>query len=299
MQLRDAENGRAVEQAARRQAAQAQANGVRYRSDAMSAPLPGMREDIIKTRMRVEKEWLKRYEAQQLSNVASGQGMAGVGTHPPVGNMSQNWPQGTSSRFQATWPWSPNAHPTTPPAQPRRGTSQTTRPSQARPTPQGLPVNAGSPTSRSGYPMPLWSPGPSRPSAAESAAPREASTIRSWLGSLRLPHTGRQRPRQAPAAPRSPTAPQTPVPPQSPQTQSPSAFTGADSAATVPPRPLPTPWETPVTQSANTWRPEMNGIAHHQPVPADPIADALPPGASEPGIPPYPPDDDYPRSDGN
>ena len=112
MQLRDAENGRAVEQAARRQAAQAQANGVRYRSDAMSAPLPGMREDIIKTRMRVEKEWLKRYEAQQLSNVASGQGMAGVGTHPPVGNMSQNWPQGTSSRFQATWPWSPNAHPT-------------------------------------------------------------------------------------------------------------------------------------------------------------------------------------------
>jgi Domain of unknown function (DUF4407) len=293
MQLREAENGRAVEQAARRQAAQAQANGVRYRSDAMSAPLPGLREDIIKTRMRVEREWLKRYEAQQLSNVASGQGLAGIGTHPPVGNGPQNWAQGTSSRFQVTWPWSPNAHPTGPPAQHARGPSQATRASQARPTSQGSAMNAGSPTSRSGYRMPLWSPGPFRPSAAASAAPREASTIRSWLGSLRLPHTGRQRPGQAATSAQSATTPQTPVPPQSPQAQSPSAFTGTDSSATVPPRPSPTPWEASVTQSANTLRPEMNSFAGHQSAPADLIADALPPDAPEPGFAPFPTDEDY------
>lgn len=82
LQLRLAENIRAVRQRAHYQAVQAEAAGVRHRNTALSAPLPGQREKILGSRQRVEEEWLRKREAEQLHDVASGQGFVGIGSVP-------------------------------------------------------------------------------------------------------------------------------------------------------------------------------------------------------------------------
>jgi len=104
MQVQDAENGRAVRMAARRQASQAQAAGMRYWYDVLRSPLPGAREDLMAVRQRVERQKRRRYEHQQLRDVATGQGFAGIGMRPggepwpfplpgqPLGDGHRVWP---------------------------------------------------------------------------------------------------------------------------------------------------------------------------------------------------------------
>jgi hypothetical protein len=102
-QKRVAEHTRAIRQAAQRKAAQAEASGARDRLAALSAELPGMRDDIAAARLRVEQEWLRRWESDQMRRVASGQGITpadtGVGPMPSpeswqwyVANGSHAWP---------------------------------------------------------------------------------------------------------------------------------------------------------------------------------------------------------------
>jgi hypothetical protein len=179
MQLRDAENGRAVRQAVQRQAAQAEATGVRYRNDALSAPLPGMRDAILDSRLRVEQEWLRRREAEQMRDVAEGQGIAGVGGLPHSDGWYPSRPQGQSGGFRASEPWND-------------GASRTRRPGTHRaPASQASPAAGGWQGSPSA-PDPLWYPDGQR-------TPEE-----SWWTRLRsvrlprLPRLGLWRPREEP-----------------------------------------------------------------------------------------------------
>jgi hypothetical protein len=99
---RVAEHTRAVRQAAQRKAAQAEASGARDRLGALSAELPGVRDDIMTARLNVEREWLRRWEEDQLGRVASGQGITpadtGVGPMPS----SEGWQRSTAN---GTRPW--------------------------------------------------------------------------------------------------------------------------------------------------------------------------------------------------
>lgn len=94
LQVRDAEEDRAQRQAARRAARQAEAAGVRARNEAYFAPLPGMTEDIIAARRRVEEHWLKRREEAMMRDVAAGSGIVGIGAPPPVAGRPGGWPAG-------------------------------------------------------------------------------------------------------------------------------------------------------------------------------------------------------------
>ena len=81
-----AEHARAVRLATERKAAQAGVSGARDRIAALSAELPGIRDEITAARLRVEREWLQRWEADQMQRVANGQGISptdtGVGPMP-------------------------------------------------------------------------------------------------------------------------------------------------------------------------------------------------------------------------
>ena len=92
-QQRLAEHTRAVRQAAQRKAAQAEASGARDRLAALSTELPGMRDEITAARLRVEQEWLRRWETDQLHRVASGQGItpADTGVGPMPSSESWQW----------------------------------------------------------------------------------------------------------------------------------------------------------------------------------------------------------------
>jgi hypothetical protein len=148
-QQRVAEHTRAIRQAAQRKAAQAEAAGARDRLAALSTELPGMRDDIAAARLRVEQEWLQRWEADQMRRVASGQGITpadtGVGPMPAPG--SWQWYATSGGR-----PWPPSS-------------------------------SAATRDKRSGRPQPGPRPGP------EPARQRAASAppLWGWLGSLGLP----------------------------------------------------------------------------------------------------------------
>ncbi len=92
MQIKDAEDERAQQQTARRAARQAEAAGVRARNEAYFAPLPGMTDDIIAARLRVEKHWLKRREDAMMRDVAAGSGILGIGAPPPMVRRPDGWP---------------------------------------------------------------------------------------------------------------------------------------------------------------------------------------------------------------
>lgn len=94
-QQRLAEHTRAVRQAAQRKAAQAEAAGARDRLAALSAELPGMREEITSARLQVEQEWLRRWQADQMRRIGAGQGITPVDTG--VGPMPSS----------DSWQWSP------------------------------------------------------------------------------------------------------------------------------------------------------------------------------------------------
>ena len=102
-QKRIAEHTRAVRQAAERKAALAEISGARDRLAALSAEVPGMRDQIMAARDRVEREWLRRWEADQMLRVANGQGITpadtGVGPMPPP----DSWPRYRSDGYRA-WP---------------------------------------------------------------------------------------------------------------------------------------------------------------------------------------------------
>jgi Domain of unknown function (DUF4407) len=100
MQLQLAENTQAVRQLTRRQAVQAEATGVRYRNSALSARLPGMHDKILSSRYRVEEEWLRRREAEQMRDLAYSQGIADVG---PV-REQPDWSQGQANGSHAKRP---------------------------------------------------------------------------------------------------------------------------------------------------------------------------------------------------
>ena len=102
MQIRDAEDERAQRQAARRAARQAEAAGVRARNEAYFAPLPGMTEDIVAARLRVEKHWLKRREDAMMRDVAAGSGIVGIGAPPAMVRRPDGWP---APRATLKSPW--------------------------------------------------------------------------------------------------------------------------------------------------------------------------------------------------
>jgi hypothetical protein len=103
-ELQLAENSRAVRQLSHRQAVQAEAAGVRHRNSALSAALPDMHEKIVRSRQRVEDDWLKRHEAEQMRDVASGQGIAGFGSASPVSGYPAWWQR--PARAVHLWgPW--------------------------------------------------------------------------------------------------------------------------------------------------------------------------------------------------
>jgi Domain of unknown function (DUF4407) len=105
MEINLAENSRAVRQLTHRQAVQAEATGVRHRNSSLSAALPEMDEKILKSRRRVEEEWLKRREAEQMRDVANGQGIAGIGTVPHADGWHPSWSQGRTGGFHLKGPW--------------------------------------------------------------------------------------------------------------------------------------------------------------------------------------------------
>ena len=102
-QKRIAEHSRAVRQAAERKASLAEISGARDRLAALSAEVPGMRDQIMAARDRVEREWLRRWESDQMVRVENGQGITpadtGVGPMPPP----DSWPRYRSDGYR-TWP---------------------------------------------------------------------------------------------------------------------------------------------------------------------------------------------------
>ena len=115
LKIRDAEDDRAQRQAASRAARQAEAAGVRARNEAYFAPLPGMTEDIIAARLRVEKHWLKRREEAMMRDVAAGSGIIGIGSPRSAARGPDGWPAG---RPELKSPWT--RIPTAPSDPPRR-----------------------------------------------------------------------------------------------------------------------------------------------------------------------------------
>ncbi len=99
-----AEHTRAVRLAAERKAAHAEISGARDRLAALSAELPGMRDDVMAARLRVEREWLQRWEADQMRRVGNGQGITpadtGVGPMPSP----DSWQRYQTGGFR---PWPP------------------------------------------------------------------------------------------------------------------------------------------------------------------------------------------------
>jgi Domain of unknown function (DUF4407) len=173
MQLRMAEDDRAVWQAAHRQATQAEAAGVRRRNDAISAPLEGMRQAILDSRMRVEKEWLKRREADQMRDAIYGQGISGIRSQPRVDGRHSARPQQQTGGFRAKSPWN-------------GGTSAAGQPGPRSSTmPPGGP--AGPATGPWPSPPPLQPDLPRRPGGPSTWV----ESLRAWLGSLRLPRLPR------------------------------------------------------------------------------------------------------------
>jgi hypothetical protein len=157
-----AEHTRAVRLAAERKAAQAEISGARDRTAALSVELPGVREDIIAARLRVEREWLRRWEADQMRRVANGQGITpadtGVGSMPSP----ESWQRYRMDPFR---PW--------PPANGRSGPNGRTRPTQQQ--------------------------GPRRPPPDPSRGRAAGGLLRGWLGSLRPNLAGlTARPRREP-----------------------------------------------------------------------------------------------------
>lgn len=93
LEARDAEDDRAQRQHERRAARHAEAAGVRARNEAYFAALPGMTEEIIAARLRVEKHWLKRHEEAMMRDVSSGSGIVGIGAPPSVIPGPGGWPK--------------------------------------------------------------------------------------------------------------------------------------------------------------------------------------------------------------
>lgn len=93
LEARDAEDDRAQRQHERRAARHAEAAGVRARNEAYFAALPGMTEEIIAARLRVEKHWLKRREEAMMRDVSSGSGIVGIGAPPSVIPGPGGWPK--------------------------------------------------------------------------------------------------------------------------------------------------------------------------------------------------------------
>jgi Domain of unknown function (DUF4407) len=145
-----AEHTRAVRLAAERKAAQAEISGARDRLAALSTELPGMRDDIMTARLRVEREWLRRWEADQLRRVANGQGITpadtGVGPMPSP----DSWQRYQTGGFR---PWPPR--------------------------------NGGA--AQNGRARPMQQPGPQRPQQDPPRGRAAAEPLWGWLGSLRLP----------------------------------------------------------------------------------------------------------------
>ena len=217
MQLRMAENNRAVRQASQRSAAQAEAIGVRYRNDALSAELPEMHEAIIKSRLRVEKEWLRRHEAAQMRNVAQGEGISGNGSLPHVDGRQGSWrPEGEGGSPLRGW-WNGGASSAGQP-----GSHGSASPS----TGSNLGGWASSPPMQRG---PLWQPpGPRAPEESRWA----------WLRSLRLPQLPSilRSPRPGRQAPRPESASQTVTQPM-PSHQPTPDFSPAPDFSAVPAAP--------------------------------------------------------------
>jgi hypothetical protein len=155
-QKMSAEHTRAVRLAAERKSAQAEISGARDRLAALSTELPGMRDDIMAARMRVEREWLQRWEADQMRRVANGQGITpadtGVGPMPSPDSW-QRYQTGGGFR-----PWPP----------PRNGGTAQDR--RARPPRR---------------------PGPRRPRQDPPRRPPAGEPLWGLLGSLRLPRLPR------------------------------------------------------------------------------------------------------------
>lgn len=98
MQVRDAENARAMRLAARRQALQAEAAGLRHWYEGLRTPAEGAREELMAVKKRVEKAKLKQFERQQMRDMRAGQGFIGVGLRPGAGTTA--WP----APGPAPWP---------------------------------------------------------------------------------------------------------------------------------------------------------------------------------------------------
>ncbi|MGH3202107.1 MAG: DUF4407 domain-containing protein, partial [Streptosporangiaceae bacterium] len=98
LEARDAEDDRAQRQHERRAARHAEAAGVRARNEAYFAALPGMTDEIIAARLRVEKHWLKRREEAMMRDVSAGAGIVGIGVPPSVVPGPSGWPK------PAGWP---------------------------------------------------------------------------------------------------------------------------------------------------------------------------------------------------
>ena len=161
---RVAEHTRAVRQAAQRKAAQAEISGARDRLAALSAELPGVRDDIVTVRLRVEREWLQRWEADQMRRVATGQGITpadtGVGPMPSPAS----WQQYQTTGFR---PWPPQ-------------NGGAVRDERIRPQQQ---------------PVPRPQPDPRRRAAAGEQFWRRLGSLRLNLSGLSLGRSDRQGPR--------------------------------------------------------------------------------------------------------
>jgi hypothetical protein len=127
-QLEVAENKRAVWKHTQFRAAQTIAGSSRDRLAGLNAPLPQVKDDIIAARLRVEGEWLRAWEDDQLRRVSNGEeitpSQTGVGPQqrassaaawsPPRGQYRRqpglSWWQGFRERF--AW-WREPAEPAT------------------------------------------------------------------------------------------------------------------------------------------------------------------------------------------
>jgi hypothetical protein len=129
-QVEIAENRRAVWKHTQFRAAQTIAGSSRDRLAGLNAPLPEVKENVIAARRRVEGEWLRTWEEDQMRRVANGQeittGQAGIapeqdasgGPWPPPDDQyrrqpGRTWLQGLRERFE--W-WRQPAEPAGPAA---------------------------------------------------------------------------------------------------------------------------------------------------------------------------------------
>ena len=119
LEARDAEDDRAQRQHERRAARHAEAAGVRARNEAYFAALPGMTDEIIEARVRVEKHWLKRREEAMMRDVSSGSGIVGIGAPPSVMPGPRGWPKPRPT-LKSPWTREPLAPVDLPPDAPHR-----------------------------------------------------------------------------------------------------------------------------------------------------------------------------------